>query len=374
MRKKAKVLIVDNLKANRKLLHEMMLILGHEPLSAENGLSALDLVREQCPDLVLLDIKMPEMDGFQVLERMMSDSVSRHIPVIMISGIDDMGSIVRCIEEGATDYLAKPFNQTLLKARINASLEKKRLHDEKEELLKQIEDNNRQLEDRIREQVREFSLAQLGTIFAISKLAESRDPETGEHLERMREYCKLLAIQLGRQQKYSSKINDRFVDNLYAAAPLHDIGKIGIPDHILQKPGKLTNEEHVIIETHAIIGSETLRVVDRKYTGNAFIQMGVDIAESHHEKWDGSGYPHGLAGDEIPLVGRILAVGDVYDALTSKRCYKEAYSHNKSREVIISDKGKHFDPEVVDAFIATEPEFINIREHYADSSIKRIIG
>ena len=201
----------------------------------------------------------------------------------------------------------------------------------------------------------------------MSKLAESRDPETGEHLERMREYCKILSVQLGKLPKYQPVIDDDFIEDIYAASPLHDIGKVGIVDSVLLKPGQLTAEEWVVMKTHPIIGAATLREVDRQHPGNSLIRMGIDIAESHHERWDGTGYPYGLKNTEIPLVARILSLGDVYDALTSKRCYKEAFDHDKSRGIVEENKGSLFDPEVVEAFLATEDEFKRVREFYQDA-------
>jgi len=367
MAQSASILIVDDTEVNRNVLHDLILVLGHTPILAENGFSALAQIRKQPPDLVLLDILMPEMDGYEVLNQMKDDSSLRYIPVIMISAVDEMESVVRCIEKGADDYLIKPFNPTLLKARIGASLDKKHLRDQEENYRRQIEEYNLNLEQRVQAQVREITSSQLATIFSMAKLAESRDPETGEHLERMLEYCEILSKALRQLPWYAAVIDEDYIENMYAASPLHDIGKVGIPDRILQKPGKLTDEEFAIMKTHPTIGASTLREVDKKHPGNKLVHLGIEIAESHHEKWDGSGYPYGLTGVNIPLAGRILALGDVYDALTSKRVYKEAFSHVKSREIILGGRGKHFCPDVVDAFISAEEEFIAIREHYVDS-------
>lgn len=364
---KALVLIVDDQEANRNILRDRMTALGHESQLAENGLSALALVEAGPPDLVLLDIMMPEMDGHDVLERLKAKSAWSHIPVIVISAATDMDGVVRCIEQGADDYLTKPFNPAILKARVGACLEKKFSRDREEELRLKIQDYNRRLEERVREQVGKIMAGHLGMIFAIAKMAESRDPETGEHLERMREYCRLLAVRLKSHPKHKETIDDAFVENIYTASPLHDIGKVGVPDRILQKPGKLTAEEFDIMKTHTSIGEETLREVDRKYPGNDFVRLGAQIAGSHQEKWDGSGYPLGLSGEDIPLVGRILALGDVYDALTSKRCYKEAFSHEKAKEIILEGRGKHFDPDVVQAFEESEAEFIAVQKQSRDS-------
>lgn len=361
------LLVVDDNEMNRDMLVRRLKPLGYQVDTACDGGQALDMLQNGAYDLVLLDIMMPVMDGFEVLQQMKLQPRLKSVPVIMITALDDTSSAARCIDMGAEDYLTKPFDPTLLKARISSCLERKRLHDQESLYRVKIEEYNNQLQERVRQQVQEISQAQLGAIFAMSKLAESRDPETGEHLERMREYCKVLSQQLSKLPKYEIIIDNTFISDIYAASPLHDIGKVGIDDSVLLKAGKLTDQEWKVMKLHPVIGAETLREVDKQHPGNSLIRMGIDIAASHHEKWDGSGYPYGLQGTEIPLVARILALGDVYDALTSKRCYKEAFSHDKSRQIVIESSGNHFDPEVVDAFIQTEEEFKRIREYYQDS-------
>ena len=365
----ATVLIVDDQEHNRLILHDQIAALGHKTLLADNGLSALAQVGKHPPDLILLDIMMPEMDGFETLERLKADSSTRHIPVVIITAVDELGSVARCVGMGADDYIIKPFSPTLLNARIDACLDKKRLHDQERQYRRNLEEYNLHLEERVREKVKELTQAHLGTIFATSKLAESRDPETGEHLERMREYCKALAEQLARSSKHSPLVDQQFVDDLYAASPLHDIGKVGIPDAILLKPGALTDEEFDIMKTHTTIGADTLRKVEEQVPGNSFVIMGIEIAQSHHERWDGSGYPLGISGEEIPLTSRILGLADVYDALRSKRVYKDAFSHEKSREIILEERGKHFDPDIVDAFLPSEGTFQEIRERFQDTEV-----
>lgn len=361
------VLVVDDSEMNRDLLLRRLKKMGLHITEACNGAEALEALEQHEFDLVLLDIMMPVMDGYETLERMKEKPNTKKIPVIMITALDDIESAVKCIDMGAVDYVTKPFNPILLQSRVSASLERKHLSDMEENRRIQVELNNEYLSEQVREKVLEISRSQLAAIFAMSKLAESRDPETGEHLERMREYCKVLSDQLSRISKYSSIIDREFVDSIYAASPLHDIGKVGVEDSVLLKPGKLTEEEWVQMKLHPVIGAETLREVDRQHPGNAFIQTGIEIAESHHEKWDGSGYPHGLSGETIPLSARILALGDVYDALTSKRCYKDAFSHEKSVNIILEGDGRHFDPDVVIAFKETEDEFQRIRKEFIDS-------
>ncbi len=361
---RATILVVDDNDMNRDMLMRRLEKEKYRVVLAADGQRALEELQTSDIDLVLLDIMMPVMDGYEVLERIKADEGMMHIPVIMITAVDDMESTIKCIELGAEDYLPKPFNPVLLRARIGASLEKKRLNDMQHEYREQIEKNNFVLSERVRAQVKDVAQAQLGAIFAMSKLAESRDPETGEHLDRMREYCRVLATHMQTTQKYAELIDTDFIDNIYAASPLHDIGKVSVPDAVLTKPGKLDESEWIIMKTHPTVGAETLREVDRQHPGNAFITTGIEIAEAHHEKWNGTGYPFGLAGEKIPLVARILALGDVYDALTSRRCYKEAFSPEKSIDIIINDRNVHFDPDVVDAFLATEGEFTKIREEF----------
>lgn len=366
-RENARILIVDDQPANREILEDQLAILGHKVEHAASGPDALMQLRQDLPDLMLLDIMMPQMDGHEVLVHMKQNPNTQHIPVIVVSALDEMDSVVRCIAAGAEDYLTKPIKVELLRARIESCLEKKHLRDEEIALRKRIEDHNHNLEQRVRDQVARTSKAHLATIFAMSKLAESRDPETGEHLERMRLYCKLLAEGIAHTGPYAQALEAGFVDNIYCASPLHDIGKVGIPDRILLKPGKLTSDEFDIIKRHPRIGAETLRAVVQECPDNAFIRMGIEIAEYHHEKWDGSGYPNGLAGEDIPLSARILALGDVYDALTSSRCYKEAFSHERSCAIIEEGAGAHFDPVLVDAFRNIESRFVEIRNSIHDS-------
>jgi putative two-component system response regulator len=362
----ATILVVDDNEMNRALLTRRLEQEGHRVIGADNGARALAVLGHESIDLVLLDIMMPGMNGHQVLQRMKSDEATRHVPVIMISANDEMDSVVHGIELGAEDYLTKPCNAVLLRARVGACLDKKRLHDREDRLRRELHEYGQRLEDRVRSQVEEITSAQLSTIFAMSKLAESKDPETGAHLDRMREYCRVLAGRLAALDKYKSVITRSFVDAIYAASPLHDVGKVGVPDEILLKPGRLSDKEWVEMKRHTLIGAATLRAVNDQHPGNFFLQMGVQIAEAHHEKWDGSGYPHGLRGDAIPLPARILALGDVYDALTSVRCYKEAFTHEQSRQIILDGRGRHFDPDVIDAFLECEGEFLRIRSEFQD--------
>ncbi|MBI2422599.1 MAG: response regulator [Candidatus Hydrogenedentes bacterium] len=355
------VLIVDDVSANRERLADEIELLGYQYAEAGNGVQALEQLETLTPDLILLDLMMPVLDGHGVLDAMHAHPEWRRIPVVVVSGMDDLDSVVKCLEKGAADYLVKPIKSRLLRARIENTLAGNRLRKRDELLRAMTHRYNEELEVRVADQVKQIADAHVSTIFALSALSESRDPETGAHLERMREYCRLLSVALQSEPAYGNVIDAAFVENIYAASPLHDIGKVGIPDHVLLKPGKLSEGEFIIMQQHCTIGAETLRRVSERYKDNAFINMGIEIAESHHEKWNGAGYPHGTLGEEIPLASRILALCDVYDALTSKRCYKEAFSHEKSRDIILSERGKHFDPIITDVFERIQDEFDAIR-------------
>lgn len=241
----------------------------------------------------------------------------------------------------------------------------KKFEEKNEELLisrQMLQNYTNHLEELVNEKVNEISKAQMATIFALVKLAESRDDETGNHVERTATLCRLMAIYLRKYTKYKALIDDAFIENIYNASPLHDIGKVGIPDGILLKKGRLTAEEFEIMKNHVIIGYETIKEVYSQYKGNSFLEMGMDITISHHERWDGTGYPYGLKGEEIPISGRIMAIVDVYDALRSKRVYKEAYSHAKSLQLISKQRGKHFDPIIVDVFMEYHEDFKRAHE------------
>jgi len=360
------ILVVDDNALNIEAITRRLEQDGFHTYKAEHGRQALMILENFPVDLVLLDVMMPEMDGFEVLKKIKQAEQWQDIPVVMVSALEQEDSVVRCLEDGADDYLTKPVNSVLLRARVNNALNKKRLHDNEKQYQHELESYNQQLKHKVEQQVSEIVSAQMSMIFATSKLAESKDPETGAHLERIRLYCKVICEYLADLEEYRDIVTTQYIDCIYAASPLHDIGKVGIPDSVLLKPGKLTDQEWEVMRTHTLIGAGTLRAVSDKHPGNAFLRIGIEIAESHHEKWDGSGYPYGLTGDAIPLSARILAMADVYDALTSERCYKEAFSHEKSREIIVEGSGKHFDPRVVEAFLNCEDQFIRIKKENAD--------
>ena len=356
----ATIMTVDDTPENLNLLRTMLQGLGHRVLAFPNGRMALNAATKNPPDLILLDINMPDMDGFEVCKRLKADERLQEIPVLFISALTEIENKVKAFKAGGVDYVTKPFQLEEVQARVEAHLRLRKMEIE-------LERYNLHLEKLVMEKTREITDSQMATILALSKLAESRDDETGHHIERVRTFSKLLAEQLRRDSRYAQSISDSYVENIYYAAPLHDIGKVGIPDNILLKPGKLTPEEFEIMKTHPVIGANTLQSVQANYPKNLFLNMGIAVAHAHHEKWDGSGYPDGLTGEDIPLAGRILALADVYDALRSKRPYKPAFSHEESCEIILKGSGQHFDPAVVDAFKKVESEFAEIRTRMDDS-------
>lgn len=351
---KADILIVDDTPANLRLLGGMLEEHGYGVRPVPNGPLALKAAAHQRPDLILLDINMPEMDGYEVCNKLKADPALRKAPVIFISALDDTMDKVKAFQVGGVDYITKPFQIEEVLARVDTHLTIRRLHGE-------LEEHNLHLEAKVAEQVKEISEAQLATIFALSKLAESRDDDTGKHLERVQNYCRILAEELRQTDAFADEVTPGYIACIFHACPLHDIGKVAIPDAVLLKPGKLTGEEYAVMQEHTVIGALTLEAVRAQYPKNAFVVMGVEIARTHHEKWDGSGYPSGLAGGDIPLCGRITAIADVYDALTSARCYKAAFSHEKSRGIILNDAGTHFDPVLVEAFERVQGEFDRVR-------------
>ncbi|HEY5522908.1 MAG TPA: response regulator [Desulfuromonadaceae bacterium] len=351
---KATIMVVDDTPANLKLLQDMLQSNGYRVLAFTRGTMALKAAARNSPDLILLDINMPEMGGFEVCEHLKADETLKAVPVIFISALAETMDKVKAFLVGGVDYVTKPFQFEEVLARINAHLTLRRLQIE-------LEQHNHHLQELVQEQVREISESQMATIFALAKLAEFRDDDTGTHLERVQKFCKLLAMHICNNSSCSTSVDAAFVENICHASPLHDIGKVGISDAILLKPGKLTLEEFKLMKQHTVIGAQTLETARNQYPRNAFINMGIDVARSHHERWDGTGYPDGLTGIEIPLSARIMAVADVYDALRSKRCYKEAFTHETSRDIILQGRGTQFDPAVVDAFIALEHEFNSVR-------------
>lgn len=361
------ILLVDDMQDNIDLLRRILKPKGYSVLAALGGAQALDIVRATPPDVVLLDLVMPGMDGYEVCRRLKQDPRTRHIPVIIVTGQTEREANLKALEAGADDFVVKPVDAALLEVRIRNAVAAKVLHDQILAFQRELEQANEQLEQRVQERTREIERTQQVTVFSLAKLAESRDTETGDHLDRMRCYALETAREMVKLPKYRASYDESFARRIYQSSPLHDIGKVGIPDAILLKPGKLSDEEFEIMKTHTIIGGDTLKAADVEAGTNSFLTMGRDIAYYHHEKWDGAGYPFGLRGEDIPLEARIVAVGDVYDALSSKRPYKEPFTHEKSMAIIREGRGTHFDPEVVDAFFRCEPKVLEIRRRYQDT-------
>ncbi|OPY66726.1 MAG: Cyclic di-GMP phosphodiesterase response regulator RpfG [Syntrophorhabdus sp. PtaU1.Bin050] len=338
-----RIFVVDDEPENLQILTVLLEGRGHEVSPFSSGKEALKAVRSGPPDLILLDIAMPEMNGFEICKKLKADKQFADLPVIFISGLTETKKKIMAFAVGGVDYVTKPFNFEEVLARVETHL---KLHRLQAELALQ----NSLLKDLVEAQVKEISDSQMATIVALAKLAESRDDDTGRHLDRVQVFCKDLALVLGEESPYSDSIDPAFVENMFHASPLHDVGKVGIPDSILLKSGKLTASEFEVMKAHAAIGAHTLRAVQKNYPKNVFINMGIAIAQHHHEKWDGSGYPDGLAGEQIPLEARIMAVVDVYDALRSKRCYRPALSHEESCKIILDGEGSQFDPHIIEVF------------------------
>jgi len=347
------ILVVDDMAANRELLQEHVQIIGHNTVLAENGLSALTQLKTHLVDLILLDIMMPEMDGIQLLERLASESDLKEIPVIVISATDDMSSVAKCINLGAVDYLTKPFNSEILSARIRAVLASKQIKEQEEAYKAKLKAYNLNLETRVAERTREVVATQLDLVHRLGRAAEYRDNETGTHIRRMSLYCVGLAKSMG--------LSWHECDMMKHASPLHDLGKIGIPDNILLKPGKLDPDEWEIMKTHTTIGAKIL-----SRSESDILNFAKTIALTHHEKWDGSGYPEGLKGKEIPQAGRIVAICDVFDALTSVRPYKKAWSLEDTFAHLKEQAASHFDPEMVPLFLDMAPEILEIQKQHGD--------
>jgi putative two-component system response regulator len=335
--KDANIMVVDDTIENLALLTRMLKDCGYLARPVPNGRLALLAARGQKPDLILLDITMPEMDGYEVCQRLKQDPQLKEIPVLFISALSQTSEKLKAFEVGGVDYITKPFQFEEVKARVETHL---KLHSLQKSLKTQVE-----------KQVKEITELQMGLIFGLAKLAEARDNDTGKHLERIQVLCRLFAEELRKHPKYSEPVDEAYCDRIFYASPLHDIGKVGIADPILLKPGKLTPEEFEIMKTHTVIGAQTLNEVQKRFPNNEFVNMGIKIARSHHEKWNGDGYPDGLFGDQIPLCARIMAIMDVYDALRSKRVYKPPMPHQKACEIIQQDKGTYFAPDLVDLFI-----------------------
>jgi putative two-component system response regulator len=355
------VLIVDDVPENLTVLGELLCD-EYTVRAANSGPAALRLARvDPLPDLILLDVMMPGMDGYEVMQRLRTDPLTRHIPVICVTALSDTEEEERGLTLGAADYITKPLKPRVVLARVRSQIELKRARD-------RLADQNAFLEAEVAHRMRENQLVQEASIHALARLAETRDSETGNHLLRTQEYVRRLALLLRHHPRFASELDDHAIDLLARSAPLHDIGKVGIPDHILLKPGRLDSREWEIMKTHAQIGAESIERAERDADHPIeFLAVAKQIARHHHERWDGLGYPDALVGDAIPLPARLMALADVFDALISKRVYKAAFPYTQARDMIAASRGKHLDPVVVDAFISDFAAFCDIAERHADS-------
>jgi putative two-component system response regulator len=353
LEEKKKILVVDDEDRNLRLMEAFLIPLGYEVSFAHDGEEAIEAVRSQRPDLLLLDIMMPKMDGYEVARQLKADDATKIIPIVMVTALTEVESRVKALAVGADDFLSKPIDRTEVRARVASLLKVKAYNDHMINYQKALEEEVASRIAELRQAFEKIKAASLDTIYRLSRAAEYKDEDTGAHILRMSNYSAITAHAMG--------LDEQTVESILYAAPMHDIGKIGIPDKILLKPADLDPDEWMIMKQHTVIGGKILEAADAD-----IIRFGEIIALTHHEKWDGTGYPKGLRGAEIPLVGRIVAIADVFDALTSRRPYKEPFSLSKSYEIIKEGSGTHFDPDVADALFASQDKFLAIKERYED--------
>lgn len=354
------ILVVDDTPDNIALLSTLLKD-RYKVRAANNGERALAIAAGQPrPDLILLDIMMPGMDGYEVCERLKIDPHTADIPVIFLTAKVQVEDEEFGLRLGAVDYITKPISPPIVLARVETHLTLKRAR-------QFLQDRNAYLEAEVWRRSREVMAIQEVTIMAMASLAETRDNATGNHIRRTQHYVRALAQHLRHHPRFAAALNDETIELLFKSAPLHDIGKVGIPDRILLKPGRLTPDEFEIMKTHAALGRDAIAAAERYLdTPDSFLRFAREIAYSHQEKWDGSGYPEGLWGEQIPLSARLMAVADVYDALISRRIYKPALPHEQAMAMIREGRNQHFDPDIVDAFLECAEQFRAIAARFAD--------
>lgn len=331
-----RVLVVEDDCVSAEFLRDSLANFGYEVSVADNGRQAFEMLRSGEYRMVVSDWEMPEMNGDELCRQIRGRVWNGYIYIMLVTYFDGIDRVVEGLRAGADDFLSKPYHPEELRVRLRTA--ERILALETRDVL----------------------------LFALAKLTESRDNDTGMHLDRMREYCRILALELSSWPKYRDEIDGEYIQLLYLTSPLHDIGKVGIPDAILQKPGRLTPEEFEIMKTHTTIGGETLQAVTLAHPEARYLAMARDIAFTHHERWDGTGYPFGLAGKDIPLCGRLCALADVYDALTTDRVYKKKMPHEEARKIILEGSGNHFDPDIVEAFVRREEQFVRLAKALDD--------
>ncbi|WP_295441005.1 two-component system response regulator [uncultured Thiodictyon sp.] len=368
---KQTILIVDDTPQNLTLLGELLLPL-YRVRAANSGERALRAAAAQPPDLILLDVMMPEMDGYEVLARLHADPATQAIPVIFVTAMDSSESEEHGLALGAVDYITKPINPAITLARVRTHLELKHARD-------RLADQNQWLEREVARRMSENLLIQDLSVRALACLGEARDNETGQHIVRTQAYVEILARYLAPDPRYRDTLAAPRLGMIVKAAPLHDIGKVGVPDATLLKPGRLTTEEFAVMKLHPTIGANAIdkamhqaldaaddAAAKQAIGAFAFLEVAREISLNHHEKWDGSGYPAGLAGDAIPVSARLMALADVFDALMTRRVYKPPMGLAQTTQIIMEGRGTHFDPEVVDAFVACRDQFAEIAARYVD--------
>lgn len=339
--RKVKVLVADDDKAQCLILRTSLEADGYDVREAENGLHALEKLSEE-PDIrfLLTDLAMPEMDGYELI-RSVRERELHYTYIIVLTSMDDRHSLLKALSLGADDYLTKPVFPDELKLRLRGGTRLIKLETQEE------------------------------LIFSMAKLAEYRSEETGFHLERVSHYTRIIAMDISKHHPELG-LSPIMANEISRVSPLHDIGKVAIPDGILHKPGKLTEEEWETMKTHTTVGGQLLRNIYENTSSN-YLWLGYEVAMFHHERWNGRGYPRGLSGEDIPISARIMAIADVYDALTSERCYKEAFSHETAMSLILKDKGEHFDPKVVDSLLRQEDIWLEVKLKYQDSELEEIV-
>ncbi|MBT4484661.1 MAG: response regulator [Candidatus Latescibacteria bacterium] len=357
---KPKVLVVDDSRVNQELIKGILIPLGYEISQAWDGVEALEKVKEFSPDMILLDVMMPRMNGFEVARQLKGDEETKIIPIVMVTALQEVEDRVKAMEAGADDFLTKPVDTTELRTRIQSLLKVKAYNDHMRNYQNELETEVAKRTEELKNAFDDIKELSLDTTYRLTRAAEYKDEDTATHIMRMSHYAVAVSRKMG--------LDAKTVEGILYASPMHDVGKIGIPDSILLKPDKLDPEEWEIIRQHTYIGKKILENSRSKY-----INLAEEIAFSHHERWDGSGYPQGLKESEIPLSGRITAIADVFDALTSKRPYKEIFTVEESFGIIEEERRSHFDPDVVDAFFAARDEMLSIKEKYKDEGKSLLI-
>jgi putative two-component system response regulator len=333
-----RVLVVEDDRDALEMLENALVCCGYNVSTASDGIEAREMLRTEHFRLVISDWEMPGMTGVELCRCVRQRATSEYTYFILLTARTGQQHVIDGLRAGADEFLSKPFDPDELQMRLHVA-----------ERILSLESRD-------------------VVIFSLAKLAEARDTDTGAHLERIREYSLILARHLAKLAKFESFLDGDYIQLLYLTSPLHDIGKVGIPDSVLLKPGRLTPEEFEVMKQHVLIGGRTLEAALQMHPKAKYLQVARDIAFTHHEKFDGTGYPYGLSGEAIPLCGRIVALSDVYDALTTRRVYKPAYSHAVARGIILDGRGSHFDPDVVDAFTANEDRFIAVKEQLDDQA------